>query len=209
MRRHAAAAPEPAPPVPWQQRWFPRLRVLEWVYACLILLACVGFAGHAVYWRFFDEINVLEQEVGSVAVVDGGGEQRKDFAPGETMWVRRDYCINVAMSGHVSRLFLNHHVYLMPTVTIQFEPGCYQRAFGLLVPDLPPGRYTFRESIEYDLNPLKVVTEQFEDVPITIRSRGAKPGSGAGAKKTPAATFEPKRPAKKPLWFQFWRWQTP
>lgn len=74
-----------------------------------------------------------------------------------------DYCKKVATTGRVRTSFVaNTREEFLPISYERLSPGCYNKELPVLIPrELIPGKYKIKFRIEYQVNPIKRVVEEF------------------------------------------------
>lgn len=81
-----------------------------------------------------------------------------------------EYCKNVEARGRVRTSFVSQsREVFLPVSTESSDPGCYKQQVPVVIPhDIPPGEYKVKFSVQYQVNPIKRVTEEFVSEPFDI-----------------------------------------
>lgn len=82
-----------------------------------------------------------------------------------------DYCKLQEAEGNLIISFVSpSSVYFLPERAERSEVGCTIYDYPVLIPEnVPPGEYTIKFRIEYDLNPLKKgIIDEFESRPVIV-----------------------------------------
>lgn len=122
----------------------------------LLMMVCV-------YLRYFDgeiPMTITDKNVVFLGEVRAGSQLR----------IPRSMCIDdPTVLATVFRQMIDGVVYTLPSShQSPVANGCFTRVYQVPVPKLPPGKYTYKVTNIYHMNPLRELTLQLPDVKFTI-----------------------------------------
>lgn len=143
--------------------------LVEALFVLVFLAITAVGSSLTIYWMFFDvavPMRVLRAPNG--AVLDRPVEAR--VHRGGTLKVERFYCIDRVMVGEVNRRIVDTVVYPYPRADAFTEVGCFRpRVHSVDIPSLlPNGRYTYRTSVTYRINPLRTEIVDLPEIPFEV-----------------------------------------
>ena len=100
---------------------------------------------------------------------DGSAIERRDvFSPGDTVYVRRNFCVTRDMHVVVHRFLINGEVVSLPARERDLKIGCTVGVVPIMLPqNIAPGAWTGRVILEVAGGE----TKQLADAPFTVRRR--------------------------------------
>jgi hypothetical protein len=121
--------------------------------AIAILIIIAMWTSWALFW-FVTMRSEPVFEFKSVASSDYWGRPKMAYTPGEIVVVKRDLCMRKSVGVKFSPALRNEYgvVFPLPGIIIQEDKGCYTTRYGFLMPDLPPGKYTYFTTVMYQTN---------------------------------------------------------
>ncbi|HEX8590653.1 hypothetical protein [Pseudomonas sp.] len=119
--------------------------------AILTVVALWASAWLVWYWSVRTE-PVFEFR--SIAMQDLQGSKADSFHVGEVAVVRREVCLKREIGIRFSPALRNAEGVLFPLngMTVEKAKGCNTLYYGFVVPDLPPGKYTYVNAATYQAN---------------------------------------------------------
>lgn len=92
--------------------------------------------------------------VTNVGVVNVRGEAQEQFRPGEVVGIIRNICTSESIGTSFNPGLRNDIglLFPLPGGVIHSEAGCRQGKYGFIMPNLPPGTYTYVNTVLYQSN---------------------------------------------------------
>lgn len=73
--------------------------------------------------------------------------------PGDVIYRWVEYCLDEKIHGEVHQSWVGDVIYPVPVRSTIGETGCHGRAIKMTVPHVPPGKYAYRLTVKYKVNP--------------------------------------------------------
>lgn len=143
--------------------------LLERGMLLIALVVSILGATSTFYWVFIDTaapLRVVRSPTGAVldrvinATVIAGG----------TLHIERNYCVDRQTVGKINRRIIDTVVFAYPSAESFTEVGCYERRVHTvdIPPLLPNGRYIYKVTATYDVNPLRTIVVELPEVAFEI-----------------------------------------
>lgn len=118
------------------------------VMACAYL-AVLFLASIAMWWTVFIGGNPITFK--SIKMLDDHGEQVTELRVGDVVGIHRSLCSTEAIGV---QFFPSLHdsqdkMFTMPPGVYDLENGCTEKAYGFVVPNIPPGEYTYHSIFRF------------------------------------------------------------
>lgn len=120
-------------------------------YACAYLGAL--FASTIIlWWSVLSGSNPLTFK--STQIVDSVGREISVLHVGEAVGIRRFVCSSMPIGVEFFPTLRDSAglLYPLPSGMIEAGKGCAHKTYGFVVPDIPPGEYTYQSTIRYQSN---------------------------------------------------------
>jgi hypothetical protein len=88
--------------------------------------------------------------------------------PGQNITYHVDYCKYTTLPAIVSRSFIDGVKYSVPQTIATNPAGCHEIFPSLQAPNLPPGTYYLKNSYQYQVNPIRIITVEATTSAFTI-----------------------------------------
>jgi len=90
---------------------------------------------------------------------------------GQTFSVSRSFCLERDVEAVVRQEFRDGVIYYLPDYFTVFRKGCHNHLVQVKIPAaLPAGKYYYRVTIEYQVNPLRKLAVRFPDIELSVGS---------------------------------------
>jgi hypothetical protein len=121
------------------------------LYACTYL-GCLFVGLVAIGWLVLIGGNPME--VKNMGVVSYTGYPSERFNVGDVAGIRRQVCADhdVAIQSFPALIDSRGFLFALPINMTQALEGCHENTYGFVVPDLPPGEYTYTNSVLFQNN---------------------------------------------------------
>lgn len=141
------------------ERRFKVARVFTDVFLALSTL----LVGTVFYWSFHD-YNVI------VPAAQVYKLNQYEYTPGEQLKFHVDFCKNGKYPVVIDRVLVDGVSYHLKPVRLNIGAGCHSIDVGegeptensIIIPNIPAGKYVYREILTYKVNPIREVSYQFE-----------------------------------------------
>lgn len=133
------------------------------IFSTAALLVMAAALALAAYWQWLDQL-------GPPLEVMSSATDRPAYHPGERMVITRHVCRTSAAPYVTHRAFVDGVVYALPDFpTVGFSLGCQDVSIDVTIPEtLPPGRYVYRMSTDFRINPLRTWRVDLPDIPVIV-----------------------------------------
>lgn len=113
-------------------------------YLAVLFLACI-----AMWWSVFIGGNPITFK--NIKMLDASGEQVTELRVGDVVGIHRSLCSTEAIGV---QFFPSLHdrqdkMFTMPPGVYELESGCTEKAYGFVVPNIPPGEYTYHSIFRF------------------------------------------------------------
>lgn len=127
-------------------------------YAILYLVALALAVASGWYLAATDMVSI---QVINSNLTTTNGKPQTVFKPGDEMVVHREFCMTGFVQFTASPALIDEHGTLFPLASGSYAAsrGCKKASYGIIVPDLPDGKYTLRSTFEYQNGPLNQDTQ--------------------------------------------------
>lgn len=127
------------------------LRDRAFVWACLYLTAL--FVSVIVLW-WVALIGGNPFNVVSTVAVNHAGEHVRTFKAGEVVGVISEVCSDENIGAKMHPSLQNEKGLVMPLkpISIYFNRGCQSTDYGFIIPDIPTGRYDYKNVVVFQNN---------------------------------------------------------
>lgn len=121
-----------------------------------LLIVVVSLLALILYWQLC-AYNVLEEGEGNYSL------DKTVYKQGEPFNIHFVLCKNLDVEESVYGKFVDGVIYTVPEKGSRFDVGCYDTFISSVsIPEnLPPGMYTYQETILYHVNPLRTIEYTF------------------------------------------------
>lgn len=121
-----------------------------------LLITVVLLFGLLLYWQLYP-YNILQEGENNYSM------EKTVYKQGEHFNIRFVLCKNLDIKESVYGKFVDGVIYSIPEKGSRFEVGCYDTFISSIsIPEnLPPGLYTYQETIVYHVNPLRTIEYTF------------------------------------------------
>ncbi len=116
-------------------------------YLGALLLSCI-----IMWWLILFGGQPFHVE--NIGVVSSTGMPDDRFKPGQVAGIRRRVCAEreVGIAFYPSLIDSRGFLFPLPSGMVKAGEGCRETIYGLIVPDLPPGEYTYSSTVKYQNN---------------------------------------------------------
>lgn len=124
--------------------------------------AAFGLMGLCAYWWFapYHVIDITNVKMASKVVYQG-----------QSTTYSNDYAKHLDYPAKATRAFVDGIIYDGGSYEANLPVGSGHTVRPLVIPEtLPPGKYHLHITLKYQVNPLRVVTEQFETDTFTVKA---------------------------------------
>lgn len=127
----------------------PHYKSVTYAYVYLLLL----FVSIIVMWTLMI-IGGNPFSIRDLNVYAPGGVKQTVFRKGEPVVIKGQFCSNSSMGVELYPVLDdgNGFRFTLPVGMMAIEAGCFTASHGFIVPDIPPGTYTYRTSIKFQNN---------------------------------------------------------
>ncbi|MGE0224655.1 MAG: hypothetical protein AB7F35_13820 [Acetobacteraceae bacterium] len=120
------------------------------------------------YWLCYTPVLFSDMEGRAYAA------HSRHVQPGEVMRVSRPFCLARDVTAIIRQELRDGVIYHLPELSVDFLKGCHAHLVELQIPSVvPPGQYRYRITVEYRINPIRVLAVQFPDLDLVIDSPAA------------------------------------
>ena len=114
-----------------------------------LFLASLFVASMLMWWTVFIGGNPLTFK--SIKMLDTSGKQVTELRVGDVIGIHRSLCSTEAIGV---QFFPSLHdsqdkMFTMPPGVYDLESGCTEKAYGFVVPNIPPGEYTYHSIFRF------------------------------------------------------------
>lgn len=118
---------------------------------CLAVMFLVALASAltAGWYSYFTDIEGLSTK--DAVFLSATGEPITEAKAGDEIRIQRTYTTPSAMSFEFFPTLVSSDgvIYPLPSGVYTSEGGISEKAYGFIVPDIPPGNYTLRTTVNY------------------------------------------------------------
>lgn len=121
------------------------------LYVCLYLvLLSIGML--VLGWLLLIGGNPMQ--VSNVGVVSATGFPSDRFRAGDVAGIKRQICADkeVSIQSFPALIDSRGFLFALPINMTQAKEGCHDNIYGFTIPDLPPGEYTYTNSVLFQNN---------------------------------------------------------
>jgi hypothetical protein len=122
----------------------------------ILLVFVLLTLGVILFWELYP-YKVLTPREGNYSL------EKLEYKQGESFPIKFNLCKNLDFEEDVYGRFIDGVIYSVPENSSNFDTGCYDSYItSVSIPEtLPPGIYTYEETIIYRVNPLKTIEYTF------------------------------------------------
>lgn len=128
-------------------------RVPSYVLWPFVLLTGLFFA--VSFWWYVVLVGGNPYDVSTLGVFNTSGQAQQVFRVGEMVAIKRNVCTSARVGGESFPVLVSRatgYRYSFPHSLVLREPGCRIAVHAYAVPNVPPGRYVFTNTIRYQNN---------------------------------------------------------
>ncbi len=117
------------------------------LYLAALFVSCV-----TMWWLVL--IGGTPFVVENIATVSNTGMPTERFKAGQVAGIKRKVCSDGSVGARFYPSLVDSRGFMfpLPGSMVQTQPGCSEITYGFIVPDLPPGEYSYSSTITYQNN---------------------------------------------------------
>ena len=120
-------------------------------YACLYL-GMLFLSSVVMWWMIL--VGGQPFTAQNLELVGLDGKPRSEFSQGEVMGVKRKICSSrpITLQFHPRMQMDNGFWFALPGAAVKTVDGCFESIYGVVIPGIPPGSYTYTNTVTFQNN---------------------------------------------------------